>query len=134
VQFLFAFVLKPDGLLLSVCETESKHPDNSKSGQEKTMLPRFWPTRTSPFFRPSAHGVRQVVKARFIRFFFITLERFSPLLVFSPKGIRIFLPPHPFKIFNTIFVRPQKAPPAHLKAMPTAFLPTANFSSRRAYF
>jgi hypothetical protein len=140
VQFLFAFVLKPDGLLLSVCETESK-----QRIQEKTMLPRFWPTRTSPFFRPSAHGVRQVVKARFsvsttwrtflfIRFFFITLERFSPLLVFSPKGIRIFLPPHPFKIFNTIFVRPQKAPPAHLKAMPTAFLPTANYSSRRAYF
>jgi hypothetical protein len=137
VRFLFAFVLKPDGLLLSVCETESKHPDNAKSGQEKTMLPRFWHTRTSPFFRPSAHGVRQVVQARFsvsttwrtflfIRFFFIIFREILSLVgVFTKKVLGI---------FNTIFVRPQKAPPAHLKAMPTAFLPTANFPSRRAYF
>jgi hypothetical protein len=51
VQFLFAFVLKPDGLLLLSVKQESKHPDNSKSGQEKRCSPAFGP-RARRFFGP----------------------------------------------------------------------------------
>jgi hypothetical protein len=76
--------------------------------------PRFWPTRTSPFFRPSAHGVRQVVKARFsvsttwrtflfIRFFFNLREILSLVGVFTKKVLGFFYRLIPSK-FLTLFL------------------------------